>query len=203
VEFRELSIPGAYSIRPIQRADPRGVFLEWFQGEGFVDALGFPFRIRQANTSVSKRGVLRGIHFADLPPGQAKYVTVMRGTVLDFAIDLRVGSPTFGRWDSVLLDDVDRHAVYLAEGLGHAFLALSAEATVSYLVSEAYRPDREHGIHALDPELGLVFPDELGAPILSDKDAAAPSLQEMREAGRLPDWNAAQALYEAHRREGS
>lgn len=199
MEFRQLSIPDAYSIRPIQRSDDRGVFLEWFHAERFAEALGFEFTLRQANTSVSRRGVLRGIHFADIPPSQAKYVTVTRGAVLDFVVDLRVGSPAFGTWESVRLDDVDRHALYLAEGLGHAFLALSDDTVVSYLVSDVYRPEREHGITPLDPELALEFPTEFGVPVLSEKDAAAPTLAEARDAGLLPRWDDAQALYEAHR----
>jgi len=199
VEFRQLTIPDAYSIRPIQRSDERGVFMEWFHAERFAEALGYEFELRQANTSVSKRGVLRGIHFAEIPPSQAKYVTVTHGAVLDFVVDVRVGSPTFGRWESVRLDDVDRHALYLAEGLGHAFIALTDDATVSYLVSDVYRPDREHGITPLDPAIGLELPAELGAPILSEKDAAAPTLAEARDAGMLPTWDDAQALYAAHR----
>lgn len=201
MEFRQLSIPDAYSIRPIQRSDERGVFMEWFHAERFAATLGFEFTLRQANSSVSRRGVLRGIHFAEIPPSQAKYVTVMRGAVLDFVVDIRVGSPTFGTWESVRLDDVDRHALYLGEGLGHAFLALTDDAVVSYLVSDVYRPDREHGITPLDPELGLEFPAELGEPILSEKDAAAPTLAEAREAGILPTWEDAQVLYAAHRQE--
>ncbi|GMA94276.1 hypothetical protein GCM10025881_11000 [Pseudolysinimonas kribbensis] len=90
---------------------------------------------------------MRGIHFADVPRGQAKYVTATRGAVLDYAIDIRVGSPTFGRWDSVLLDDVDRRAIYVAEGLGHCFVALTDDATVSYLVSDTYSPTAEHGVN--------------------------------------------------------
>ena len=91
---------------------------------------------------MSARGVVRGIHFADVPPGQAKYVTCVRGAVLDVIVDLRVGSPTFGRWEGVRLDDVDRRAVYLAEGLGHGFCALTDDATLTYLCSETLQPDR-------------------------------------------------------------
>ena len=90
-----------------------------------------------------------------MPPSQAKYVTAVAGSLLDFIVDIRVGSPTFGQWDAVLLDTVDRRAVYLSEGLGHAFCALEDDTTVIYLCSAAYSPSREHGIHPLDPELGL------------------------------------------------
>ena len=119
----------------------------------------------------------------------------MRGAVLDFVIDIRLGSPTFGRWDSVLLDDRDRRAVYLAEGLGHAFVALTDDATVSYLVSDVFTASAEHGINPLDPEIALVFPAEAGRPLLSPKDAAAPSLAEAAAGGLLPTWSATRALY--------
>lgn len=194
-----MTIPGAWSVRPTQHADDRGVFLELFNADRFVEALGFDFGLRQANTSVSKRGVVRGIHFADIPPGQAKYVTVSRGAVIDYVVDIRTGSPTFGLWDAVRLDDVDRHAVYLSEGLGHAFVALTDDATVTYLVSDVYRPNREHGVNPLDPAIGLVFPAEAGSPIVSPKDRDAPSLAQAREAGLLPTWVDAEALYGSHR----
>jgi dTDP-4-dehydrorhamnose 3,5-epimerase len=145
---------------------------------------------------VSKRGALRGIHFADVPLGQAKYVTATRGTVLDFAIDIRVGSPTFGQWASVLLDDKDRKAIYLAEGLGHAFIALTDDATVSYLVSDTYNPSVEHGITPLDRDLGLKFPMPDSELLLSPKDIAAPTLAEAQSEGLLPDWAAVTAYYE-------
>ena len=190
--YRELSVPGAWEITPKQHGDPRGVFLEYFQGGPFTEAVGHAFDLQQANCSVSAAGVLRGIHFADVPPGQAKYVTCAKGAVLDVAVDLRVGSPTFGRWDTVLLDDVDRRAIYLSEGLGHAFMSLEDDSTVLYLCSTGYSPGREHGIHPLDPEVGIDWPTtgRDGRPItpqLSAKDLAAPSLSGARESGLLPD----------------
>lgn len=195
MQVRELSIPDSYEITPAQHADDRGVFLEWYRFDRLEQAIGHPLDLRQANTSVSRRGVLRGIHFADVPPGQAKYVTAMRGAVLDFVVDIRIGSPTFGRWDSVLLDDRDRRAIYLAEGLGHAFVALTDDATVSYLVGDVFTASAEHGINPLDPEIALVFPAEAGRPLLSPKDAAAPSLAEAEAGGLLPTWSATRALY--------
>ena len=122
-------------------------------------------------------------------------MTATRGAVLDFAIDIRVGSPTFGTWDSVLLDEVDRRAIYLPEGFGHAFVALTDDATVSYLVSDVYNPAAEHGINPLDPEIGLVFPPEAGEPLLSPKDTDAPGLSEAAEQGLLPDFAEVRAFY--------
>ena len=194
MQIRQLAIAGAFEITPKILRDDRGAFLEWYRFDELAAAVGHSLDLRQGNTSVSHRGVVRGIHFADVPPGQAKYVTVASGSVMDFIVDIRVGSPTFGAWDSVLLDDSDRRAVYLGEGLGHAFVALSDSATVSYLVSDIYRPGAEHGINPLDPEIGLDFPD-VGELLFSQKDRDAPSLQQALEAGGLPQWSAVEAYY--------
>jgi dTDP-4-dehydrorhamnose 3,5-epimerase len=202
--YRELSVPGAWEITPVQHGDPRGVFLEAFQGAPFAEHLGHRFDLQQANLSVSAAGVLRGIHFADVPPGQAKYVTCPRGAVLDIVVDIRVGSPTFGRWDSVLLDDVDRRAIYLSEGLGHAFFSLEDDSTVMYLCSTGYSPGREHGIHPLDAAIGIEWPttDRHGNPVtpqLSDKDTAAPTLAEAAEQGLLPRYDEVRAYLDTLR----
>lgn len=188
VQSRPLSIPGAVEFTPAQHRDDRGVFLEHYRHEPLEAAIGHPFTVRQANTSLSRRGTVRGIHYALVPPGQAKYVSAARGAVLDYVIDLRTGSPTFGRWESVRLDDVDRRAVYLAEGLGHCFVALTEDAVVSYLVSQVYNPARELGISPTDPDIGLEFPAEAGDPLLSAKDLNAPSLAQAVERGLLPSY---------------
>jgi len=195
VQIRELKIPDSYEITPKQFGDDRGVFLEWYRFDRLAEVVGHSVDLRQANTSVSKRGVVRGIHFADVPVGQAKYVTATHGAVLDYVVDIRVGSPTFGQWDSVLLDGVDRRAIYLAEGLGHAFVALTDDATVSYLVTDTFKADREHGIDPLDPEIGLVFPPEAGEALLSPKDTSAPTLSEAAASGLLPTWDDMRAYY--------
>jgi dTDP-4-dehydrorhamnose 3,5-epimerase len=195
VQIRELNIPDAYEITPRQHRDDRGVFLEWYRFDRLEEAVGHSLDLKQGNTSVSRRGSVRGIHFADIPPSQAKYVTATRGAVLDFAIDIRVGSPTFGQWDSVLLDDVDRRAIYVSEGLGHCFVALTDDATVSYLVTDVYNPGREHGISPLDEEIGLEFPLPAAELLLSEKDTDAPGLLQARDTGLLPTWEAARAFY--------
>ncbi len=193
MQFRPLSIEGAFEATPRQFPDGRGVFLESFRGDLLAGQLGHRPDIVQTNVSVSARGAVRGIHFADVPPSQAKYVTAVSGALLDIVVDIRVGSPTFGQWDSVLLDTVDRRSVYLAEGLGHAFVALEDDTTAVYLCTAAYNPAGEHGIHPLDPALGLPIPDDM-EPLLSAKDAAAPTLDEARHLGLLPDYAACQAF---------
>lgn len=202
MEIRELAVPGAWEFTPRQFGDARGVFLEWFKEPGFIEIAGHSLQLAQANLSVSAAGVLRGIHLADVPPGQAKYVTCPKGAVVDVIVDLRVGSPTFGTWDAVLLDDVDRRAVYLSEGLGHGFCSLEDGSTVVYLCSEPYAPEREHEVHPLDPAIGIEWPTVArdGSPLtyeLSAKDTAAPSLEEARQQGLLPDFAAVQAFRQA------
>ncbi|SEB93073.1 dTDP-4-dehydrorhamnose 3,5-epimerase [Paramicrobacterium humi] len=195
MQIRELDIPDSYEITPKQFGDDRGVFLEWYRFDKLEEATGRRIDLKQANTSVSKRGTVRGIHFADIPPSQAKYVTATRGIVVDYIIDIRVGSPTFGQWDSVRLDEKDRKAVFVSEGLGHCFVALTDDATVSYLVTDTYFPSREHGINPLDPEIGLEFPIPTAELLLSPKDTDAPGLLDAQEQSLLPTWEAARAHY--------
>jgi len=192
-------VPDGYEITPVQRADDRGVFLEWYRFDELERVVGHRLDLRQANMSVSKRGVVRGVHFADVPRGQAKYVKAVSGAVLDFVIDIRVGSPTFGQWDSVRLDTETHKAVYISEGLGHCFVALTDDAAVTYLVSDVYNPGAEHGIDPLDPEIGLVFPEEAGEPLLSPKDTDAPTLAEAAAAGLLPTWSDMRAFHDSQK----
>jgi dTDP-4-dehydrorhamnose 3,5-epimerase len=199
VEIRELPIAGAFEVTPQVHGDDRGAFLEWFRADRFAEATGHRFTLAQANASVSAAGTLRGIHFAQLPPSQAKWVTCLRGSVLDVVVDIRVGSPTYGTWDRVLLDDTDRRAVYLSEGLGHAFMSLEDECVVSYLCSAPYAPGREHGVHPLDPAVGIEWPTTSrdGAalkPLLSAKDDQAPSLAVAEAAGLLPSYDQARSF---------
>jgi dTDP-4-dehydrorhamnose 3,5-epimerase len=197
VQVRELKIPGAWEITPTVHGDSRGHFFEWLTDKGFSSFAGHRLDVRQANCSVSSAGVLRGLHFAQVPPSQSKYVTCVRGSVFDVVVDIRVGSPTFGQWDSVLLDDSDHRTIYLSEGLGHGFLALQNDSTVMYLCSAEYNPQREHTIRATDPALAIDWPLVDGAaPNLSDRDAAAPSLEEVRASGLLPTWDETQAFIE-------
>ncbi|MEN2423868.1 dTDP-4-dehydrorhamnose 3,5-epimerase [Streptomyces rimosus] len=185
--MRPLSIEGAWVREALVHRDDRGSFHEWFTRPEFTGATGLAPVLAQANCSVSRRGVLRGVHFSEVPPGQAKYVTCVRGAVLDVVVDLRTGSPTYRAWEAVPLDEDGSGAVYLSEGLGHAFMALTDDATVVYLCSTGYQPHREHGIHPLDPDLGIDWP--AGAdPVLSAKDAAAPTLAEAERLGLLPSY---------------
>jgi dTDP-4-dehydrorhamnose 3,5-epimerase len=194
MDIKPLSIEGSFVVTPRQFPDDRGVFLESFRGDRLAAVLGHRLDVIQTNVSVSSRGTVRGVHFADVPPSQAKYITALTGSFIDFVIDIRVGSPTFGQWDSVVLDTVDRRAVYLAEGLGHAICCLEDDSSVMYLCSATYSPAREHAVNPLDPALGLVLPEGV-TPVLSAKDAAAPSLNQAQEQGLLPRYDECLTLY--------
>ena len=180
-----LGIDGASVLRPRLFPDDRGVFLEWLRQEHVVTALGREFPLAQANLSVSRSGTIRGVHFSVATPGQGKYVTCAAGAIRDVVVDVRVGSPTFGQWRDVVLDDTDRACLLIEPGLGHAFQALSDTATVVYLCTTVYDPPTEKAVTPLDPDLGIDW-DDLEAAILSDKDREAPTLAEAEARGDLP-----------------
>ena len=167
MEANPLSIEGVWSFTPILRPDDRGVFLESFKASVLEETVGHSFDLQQMNISM--------------------YVQCFSGRILDVVVDIRVGSPTFGQWDAIELDDQTRTGLYISEGLGHAFCALTDSVTVGYLCSEPYAPTREHGIHPLDPELGLPWPE--GQTVMSPKDAAAPTLAEAMASGLLPQYD--------------
>ncbi|MGY1720797.1 MULTISPECIES: dTDP-4-dehydrorhamnose 3,5-epimerase family protein [unclassified Blastococcus] len=194
MEISELAVPDSYVIDLTPHGDTRGSFTEWYRADLLSQTVGHPLTLAQANHSVSSAGALRGVHFALVPPGQAKYVYCPSGRVLDVVVDVRVDSPTFGVHDAVLLDSEQPRAVYLAEGLGHAFVALADRSSVTYLVSSAYDPGREFGISPLDPDLDLPWPSGLDLQ-LSAKDRNAPTLAEAREQGLLPTMAECAARY--------
>ena len=205
MEIHELKVPDAYEVVPQVHGDHRGAFWEWFRVDRLEEATGRRLELVQANASVSAAGAVRGVHFADVPPSQAKFVTCARGALLDVVVDIRVGSPTYGSWDAVLLDDVSRRSVFVSEGLGHAFMALEDDTMISYLCTAAYNPGREHGVHPLDPDLAVDWPvtgrdGSSLEPILSAKDADAPSLAQAQAAGLLPDYAETQAFLASVRR---
>jgi dTDP-4-dehydrorhamnose 3,5-epimerase len=173
VTVTQLDIPGSWVFTPKQFADDRGIFFEWFQDSTFVEAAGHTFELAQANCSVSQKGVLRGIHYAEVPPGQRKYVTCLSGSALDVLVDLRKDSPAFGQWRTVDLNTVDRKIVSIPNGVGHAFMALEDSTTIVYLCDKRYNPSVEKEIYPLDPEIGIKWPEGIN-PKLSPKDEVAP-----------------------------
>ena len=182
-----MAIPDAYRIEPEPLMDSRGHFYESVKNSALLDSTGRGLTVRQVNFSVSKRNTLRGIHGTKVPPGQAKFVTCVRGRALDIAIDIRVGSPTFGGYDITYQSPESGTAVYLPDGIGHAFLALADDTTMCYLCSAEYEPGTMIDIDALDPDLALPW-KLTEPPIRSAKDAAAPTLAQAAAAGLLPTY---------------
>jgi dTDP-4-dehydrorhamnose 3,5-epimerase len=197
VKVEPLDIEGAWVCTPRVHPDPRGSFLEWFRGDLLEEQTRRRFSVVQANHSISRRGVVRGIHYADVPPGQAKYVYCPTGAALDVIVDLRIDSPTFSQHTSVVIDDVERRGVFLAEGLGHGFISLRDDTAVCYLINSVYQPTVEHAVNPFDSELALPWRDHIDEPAASDRDLAAPSFQQAHADGKLPTYQACLARYRA------
>jgi len=167
-----LNLPGLLLLEPEVHGDKRGHFLEAYNRRDLA-SLGIKEDFVQDNESLSRRGVLRGLHFQRLHP-QAKLVRVLAGRIWDVCVDLRASSPSFGRWEGVELSSESHNCLYLPRGLAHGFLALSGEALVAYKCSDYYAPGDEAGIRWDDPSLGIAWPD-LGRPLLlSDRDRSLP-----------------------------
>ena len=186
MKITELSIPGAYVLDSAVWGDDRGFFREWFKRPD-LDALGISFAIQQANLSMSRRGVLRGLHYSIAPEGQAKLVTCAYGELDDVIVDVRVGSPTFGRVEVVHLAANEERSVLLPEGAAHGFCVRSEHAALSYLLSSPFNAPMELEINPFDETLNV--PWQLNdRPIMSEKDAAAPSLNDRVASGQLPTY---------------
>lgn len=191
---RPSEIDGAYDFEPTVYRDERGLFSSTYQEAPFAEALGKPlFPVRDVSHNRSARGVLRGIHHSTTPPGRAKYVFCQHGRVRDYLVDLRLGSPTFGRCSVLELSGENCIARYVPMGVGHAFLSLEDDSVVTYLLSGGYVPEHEKTVSPLDPELGLPIPEDL-TPLFSDRDLAAPTVAQARIAGELPDFDICQKV---------
>jgi dTDP-4-dehydrorhamnose 3,5-epimerase len=185
-----LSISGSWKIEFQKFDDNRGFFYESFKEEDFKTQIGRNLNIKQTNTSSSSKGSVRGIHYALVPPSQAKLVQCQRGSIKDYVIDIRIGSPTFGKFEEIELNENSATAIFIEEGLAHAFVALENQTVVTYYVTEKYNPEREKGINPFDKTLNVKWPDlEL---ILSEKDKQAISLDEAKIQGLLPSFDECQ-----------
>ena len=175
----ETSLDGLVLLEPAVHGDARGFFMETFRADAARD-LGVPTEYVQDNHSRSRQGTLRGIHF-QTHPGQGKLVRVARGRVFDVAVDLRRGSPTFGQWEGVELDDESGAMLYIPVGFGHGFLVLSEVADFVYKCTNYYDPATEAGIRFDDPDVGVRWPDEVEL-LYSERDATAPTLADVADS---------------------
>lgn len=179
IEARPLDIDGLVELRPTRWHDERGFFSEVWRDEWLTDA-GVPVSFVQDNHSHSrKRGVLRGLHFQVAPAAQDKLIRVSRGAIFDVAVDVRRGSPSFGRWAGLILSAEDWNQLFIPRGFAHGFLALEDDCEVLYKVSAPYSPAHERTIRFDDPALQIDWPIERSQLILSPKDEAAPFLAEI------------------------
>jgi dTDP-4-dehydrorhamnose 3,5-epimerase len=177
VQFEPTAIADVILIKPRVFGDSRGYFFESWEERKFA-AGGIPHRFVQDNHSHSERNVLRGLHY-QLPHPQGKLVRVARGAVFDVAVDLRRGSPTFGKWSGLVLSDENHHMLWIPPGLAHGYLTLSESADFLYLCTDFYAPESERAIIWNDPDIGIQWPLPTGtAPVLSGKDALARSFKE-------------------------
>ena len=182
-----LKISGSWKIEFQKFEDNRGFFYESFKAEEFQKLIGRNFDIKQTNTSSSSKGSVRGIHYALVPPSQAKLVQCQRGSIKDYVIDIRIGSPTFGQFEAIDLDEKSASSIFIEEGLAHAFVALENNTIVTYYVSEKYNPEREKGINPFDKTLNILWPEiDL---VLSEKDKAAISLEQATDQGILTTYD--------------
>ena len=175
------TLPGCVVLGPAVFGDERGFFMETWNAERF-GALGLPDRFVQSNVSSSAQGVLRGLHY-QWPHPQGKLVSVLEGEVYDVAVDIRRGSPTFGRWEAVILSAENKRQFWIPEGFAHGFVVLSERALFSYLCTDVYRPEFDANVRWDDAALAIDWP--VGDPQLSAKDSKAPLLADIPE-DRLP-----------------
>ena len=179
--YEKTEIEGVHLFRPKVFVDSRGHFFESFRQDVTLEETGFDFKVAQVNNSLSAKGVLRGIHFKQNPPGQAKFVSVISGAIIDVAIDLRKSSPTFGKWQAFELSAENRHSLFLGHGIGHAFLALEDRTQVSYLCDTVFEPTLEHGINPLSAGIqwqSYAEKHSIQSFSISEKDELAPSFAE-------------------------
>ena len=186
MKITPLEIEGAWVAESPIWSDDRGFFREWFKSESIKTATGRDFGIEQANISLSSKGTLRGIHYSIAPRGQAKWVTCVSGVIKDVIVDIRPESPTFGKWIDVELRGDSGKAVFIAEGLGHGFIALEDNTAVAYLVSTPFSPNHEFEINPLDEKIGIDWTMPLLDLKISAKDKNAPTLAERLIEGKLP-----------------
>ena len=183
--FVESSINGAWLINPVRHKDARGWFQELFKHSAVLNSTGIDFQPTQINLSESTQGVVRGVHYSLAEQGQAKYVTVMDGEIDDYIVDVRIESPTYGKWERIKLNATEGKSVLLASNLGHAFQVISERATVCYAVTSEFNPAMEKAVNPLCNSLNIKWSSNF-APLISDKDSEAADLIRCRQALMLP-----------------
>jgi dTDP-4-dehydrorhamnose 3,5-epimerase len=177
MELTPLGIEGAWLAESPVWSDDRGLFREWFKREDILSKTGIDFSAQQANTSISNKGVIRGIHYSLAPEGQAKWITCVTGSIIDVIVDLRQNSPTFKKIEYVTLRAQENRSVLVGQGLGHGFVSLEDGSSVAYLLNAPYKPEIEFAIHPFDTTLNVNWGITQTKAILSKKDQNANSFK--------------------------
>lgn len=185
MNFIKQSIPDVVLIEPKVHGDHRGYFVETFRQDKFEQALGYKVNFCQDNESKSTKGVLRGLHFQLPPFAQSKLVRVIDGEVLDVAVDIRQNSPTFGQHVAVILNDINKHQLFIPRGFAHGFVVLSDTATFAYKVDNYYSPDCDRGLAFNDPSLNIDWRLPLEQLQLSAKDQQQPDLVDIKQESKM------------------
>ena len=189
MKVEQLSIPGAFIIESQIHHDSRGNFWEWYKNSAFQEHTGIQFDAKQTNISVNKEFVVRGIHYSLSNLGQSKLVTCLSGSIIDVIVDIRVGSPTFGKAICIELDALDGRSVFLGPGLGHGFMSVKNHTVVAYILDSEYSAQREYEINPLDTDLNIDWDQrnpEKFTLTLSEKDRNAPTLGNRISNNLLP-----------------
>ena len=184
MKLTELSIPGLFLLESPVWSDSRGFFREWYKSGDFKEC-GVDFPIQQGSLSTSKRGVIRGLHYSVAPEGQAKLVTCVYGELDDVIVDIRVGSPTYGAIEVIHLAANEERSVLVPVGAAHGICVTSEVAVLTYLLSSPFNAPMELEIDPFDPTINVPWALS-GEPLVSEKDAAAPTLEQRRAANELP-----------------
>lgn len=175
MEVKAAKIPGLLIIEPVVHGGPRGFFVETYSRDRYAEA-GITADFVQDNLSSSRRGILRGLHLQH-PRGQGKLCSVLEGAVFDVAVDVRTGSPTFGKWEGMMLSSENKRQLYVPPGFAHGFCVLSEQALFSYKCTELYSAENEIGVAWNDEDIGIEWP--IDAPLLSERDRANPKLRDV------------------------
>ena len=179
MEVTKTTLDGVFLIKPLVHGDNRGFFFENYHAERYAK-MGIQTSFVQDNISHSSQGILRGVHY-QLKHPQAKLMSVIQGTIYDVAVDIRVGSPTFGKWTSAILSDTNHHQLFISEGFAHGFYVLSQTADILYKCSDFYYPEDEHGIIWNDSSIGIEWPLLNNSPVLSKKDSINSMLNDVEK----------------------
>ena len=185
MEISKLSLNGAWRTFSPVLQDSRGYLKEWFNQSANFDEIGLPFNVEQSLSTMSSKGVIRGIHYSMNPISKWKWISCLNGSILDVIVDIRPNSPSFGKYETIELNHSNGIGILIQGNLGHGFQSLEENSVVVYNLSAKYEPHFEKGLNPLDTDINIRWP--LQGAIISEKDANSPSLRNAAKNGALPE----------------